>query len=577
MGIHTAAILVLIQSLGQAKTVVVNHRGSGPGGLKQVLDSLQAGDAVVFNLPRDSETVVIDSQLVLSKSLSIDGSNSAGSGRPVVLKVPVTYGEAKANPLLKASPFRVLKITAGMVSLRNLSIQGGQVGLMSKPNERLGPDDWRGGGIFIAAGDSVRVSMAKVMVSGSGVYDSSDERLSSGSSNAYGGGIYNAGNLILDSCKVTGNRTYARIARGDAVSSGGGIYNAGRMTIRSSVISGNAAVSQANDYWQTPDGLSSGGGIHNQGYLELIASTVHGDSALAAAEFSDMGASTAEGGGLCSRGILRILNSTLHGNLSRSSVRGEKTYSRGNAYALGGGVSVTGSAELVSTTLSGNVVLSIGLSDNFRIGGGLYLKGDSHILNTIVTGNLVSVNPANPTLGAADDVGGEPGRIRAHYSVFGTLPPVDSIVKHGGTWGPGSQRDIPATNLFGTFAPQLADHGGPTQTLSVPARSPAAAHGARVGEYRLRDTTHYNAFWDGNAWKTTTGADLADVTEVTLDQRGVLRGSPPCMGAYYVQGTVNTRPRPPYSDYAQDIDRRDAGIGFNALGRASRFGRYIKP
>ncbi len=108
-------MLCLAHSLGDAKTVVVTQRGSGPGWLRMVLDSLQSGDAVVFNLPQDSETVVLDSQLVLSKSLSIDGSNSAGSGKPVTLKVPVTHAEATANPKLRASPFRVLKIAKGNV------------------------------------------------------------------------------------------------------------------------------------------------------------------------------------------------------------------------------------------------------------------------------------------------------------------------------------------------------------------------------------------------------------------------------------------------------------------------------
>lgn len=555
---RTLALMLLAMSMGHAKTLTVTQRGPGPDGIMAVVDSAQSGDLILFNLPQDSETVILESQLILSKNLSIDGSNILGSGKPVTLKVPTTYAEAKANPALAVSHHRAIKILKGKVSIRNLTLQGGQVSSYQTPGDSTFQDYFKGGALLIAGGDSTQVLLTKVTVSGSGVYDSSDYRLQDGSVSAEGGGIYNAATLTMDSCRILGNMVYSHIARGSANSLGGGVYNRGILTVRSCEFIGNTTFSRSNNYWLRPYGLSSGGGIYNVGYLEVHSSTFHRDTSFATANFDIDGQCIAEGAGLGNTGKLRVVNSTFQGNVTRSTVAGERSYARGYSYSQGAGISNTGSAEIASITVTGNAAFSYGESNSIGTGVGVHFLGETHILNSIITGNLAGATPSAPPIGTASDLSGDAGKLKAFSNLFGTAPHPDSVAKYGGTWGPGNQGNVAPTNAFGSFAPALADNGGPTLTLAIHARSPGAGNGIRVGEYRLGDTTHYNAYWNGAAWKTTTGADAVGVTEVTRDQRGTLRDSPPCMGAFYIAGALDNRdasrlPKSPEGDLDFEI------------------------
>lgn len=82
-----------------------------------------------------------------------------------------------------------------------------------------------------------------------------------------GGGIWNAGDLTLERCKITENHVYWEPWNPfPTVSAGGGIYNdhLGKATINDCTISGNEA------YW--------GAGIYNEGSLMVNGGTILGNN-----------------------------------------------------------------------------------------------------------------------------------------------------------------------------------------------------------------------------------------------------------------------------------------------------------
>ena len=103
----------------------------------------------------------------------------------------------------------------------------------------------------------------------------------------YGGGVHNAGTLLIRGCVIQNHRAYYGV----------GIYNSGMLTVNDSVISGNHC---------THDG--EGGGIYNteSGSIELANAGIIGN--VAGNDFSF-------GGGIYNAGgALRITNSTIAGN-----------------------------------------------------------------------------------------------------------------------------------------------------------------------------------------------------------------------------------------------------------------------
>jgi hypothetical protein len=84
-----------------------------------------------------------------------------------------------------------------------------------------------------------------------------------------GGGIYNAGTLVLNNCVVTGNSSgggnfLMGNAGGTSGGGGGGIYNSGILSLYHSVVAGNSAGGGADGGWG-----GNGGGIENDGVCVL--------------------------------------------------------------------------------------------------------------------------------------------------------------------------------------------------------------------------------------------------------------------------------------------------------------------
>jgi len=161
-----------------------------------------------------------------------------------------------------------------------------------------------------------------------------------------GGGIYNAGGLML---------TDAAVITNTATTSGGGIFNdaPGTINLKNVVISGNKA--------------KSGAGIYNDGVATLDSSTVNGNIA-----------STDNGGGIFNQGTLMTTNAVLNNN------------SATGAGGIGGAIYNTtagGRITITTTTISGN---------NGRFGGGI-----GNDMNATVTVDRSTINGNTVT-----DIGG---------------------------------------------------------------------------------------------------------------------------------------------------------------------------
>lgn len=168
--------------------------------------------------------------------------------------------------------------------------------------------------------------------------------ITNGSSGASsGGGVFNAGILVLNQCTVSSNTTTI---------AGGGAYNAGILTVNGSSFVGNASASL----------VQAGGGIANGGTLTVNQSTFTRNSA------NGGGAIYTEPGSL-----LTLRQSTVVSNV---------------AFCCFGGISVyaVSGATLVNTIVSGNS------PDNS------FVNGFSFFTNNFVGGN--------PMLAALGDYGG---------------------------------------------------------------------------------------------------------------------------------------------------------------------------
>jgi hypothetical protein len=528
--VFTHLLMLFAFSLKAAVITVTSNADTGAGALPPAITSALKGDTILFQLPAGSETVVVNKQITLAKAVTIDGSNAAGSGTRVTVKVPVSYAEARANASLVPSAFRVFLITGGKIVLRNLSIIGGRVGPESQYKAR-------GGAVAITGRDSTNVTMTGVSISGSCARDSVENRLGVSGVYSYGGGIYNEGRLLMDSCAVFQNAlysfAYANAGATSSTSDGGGIYNSWVMELRRSTVSQNKAKAFA-EYDASPTGYARGGGISNKGILTIEASTVNNDTAESESMFYQNGSAYCYGGGIYNDGKMAVCMSTLYGNAAFSkaapgsshvSFPADLTTSYGGCMYLGD----TAKTEIVSSTIVDNRISAVSSMRAYYYGRSIYSCGATSLVNCIVTG---------PGAYQLMDVCYSEGVLRAYNNYVGYATRSDTFALKGGIWEASNRIDRVTTDLFGDQTPLLRDNGGPTKTIALPPNSNAAGNGVRTGSYGAGAAVHYDAFWTGSVWiAASTGAVVSDVREMTVDQRGTPIELPPSVGSYYLKGS----------------------------------------
>jgi hypothetical protein len=207
-----------------------------------------------------------------------------------------------------------------------------------------------------------------------------------------GGGIHNAGTLMIVNTTVSGNSSYDSGAPAGGL--GGGIYNAGTgtLTVLQSTISGNTATRSR------PGANGAGGGIYNAGRLTITNSTLSWNQAA-----DNYPAMAAYGGGIANESgsstmINMINNSTISQNeaLIKTPV--------GNGATYGGGIyNKSGTALTVQNSI---------LANNSN-GGNCYGSLTSHGYNMSSDGTCTKSlhdsgdrNNTNPNLGPLRNNGG---------------------------------------------------------------------------------------------------------------------------------------------------------------------------
>jgi hypothetical protein len=164
--------------------------------------------------------------------------------------------------------------------------------------------------------------------------------LNGGTTTAPGGGVRNAGTLILDRVTLSGNTALNN--------NGGGLENTGSALVAHSLLAANASRGAAGD--------RDGGAIHNDGTLTVFASRLSGNIA------------AHDGGGVFTTAghTARIIQSTIASN------------SAGN---LGGGIDNNGMTTLIRTVVRFN----LGIGDP-TAGGGIHNAAGTVTLRRSIVG-----------------------------------------------------------------------------------------------------------------------------------------------------------------------------------------------
>lgn len=212
-----------------------------------------------------------------------------------------------------------------------------------------------------------------------------------GGERSAGGGIYNAGTLLLSFSTVISNTTgsgdFALVDGGH----GGGIYNLGTLTLDHAWVATNATgrgggASVGSSYGG--DG-GYGGGIYNHGSLVLLGSTVSGNRTEVGG-IGGEGGSGGLGGGVYNSGTLKLIDSTIDSN---------RTGNGGNGWWLGGRGGLGGGIYSSSTlTISNSIVVSntcgqggggpAGYGVRGGDGGGIHNDGTMVVTDSVVLHNM---------------------------------------------------------------------------------------------------------------------------------------------------------------------------------------------
>ncbi|NQU88307.1 MAG: hypothetical protein HQ541_21375, partial [Mariniphaga sp.] len=256
--------LTMSASLMAADQVVTSNANSGAGTLRQAIVDATDGDEITFNLTSGNETITILSELGITESLTINGSNTVGSGTEVTVQV-TTPG---------ASTYRVFNCSGSgkTVSISNMTIKGGDIGSLS------GSDAY-GGSINLTNGT---LNLEKVVISASGA--------------DYGGGLCITNNAI---CTISNSSLADCFAdnKGGAIRLGNS--STGLLTITNSTFSGNSSIDNGG-------GISAGISTN----IQITNSTLYANR------------SNVQGGGLITAGTLALDHVTIAHNHSDNNDSG---------------------------------------------------------------------------------------------------------------------------------------------------------------------------------------------------------------------------------------------------------------
>jgi predicted outer membrane repeat protein len=313
-----------------------------------------------------------------------------------------------------------------------------------------------GASLFLSAGTWKRSGGTGRVVTNHGTFGTGDAQIQGGSfttacdgtsATGCGGGIFNDGVLWLRAI-VTGN----------TADLGGGVYEKGENgSYGNSTISGNTAV-------------RNGGGIYNLGNPNLYSVTIDGNSAVdGAGVYNDVhvagtsamhferctisnNQASGKGGGIYTKHTIYIDTSTIARN---SALNSSSTGNGGGIYATQG--PSQNYLELYWSTVAFNRSNCHSVKNACTNGAGVFVSGS---VATKSDFSLFSNNTRGSNNQPSDYFGNahtdDPSNIGSFFSTVADTITNDSDLRD------------PNTRLSGT----LADNGGPTLTLALPAGSP---------------------------------------------------------------------------------------------------------
>lgn len=409
-------------SLPANTLTVTNTNDSGTGSLREAIATAQPNDTINFNLNNCPCTITLASELVINKSLIIQGPGAEQltvSGNNVVRVFNIAAGNlnvtlsgikiANGKGATSGGGGGIFNASTGTVNVTNSTLSGN---FSADPNCCSG-----GGGIFNSNTGTVNITNSTL----SGNTNPSTGR--------YGGGVYNTkGTVNIINSTLSGNTA--------AESAGGGaIFNAnGTVTIINSTLSGNVATQGSTG--------SSGGGIYNVagGTVTVIGSLLSSNSGK-------------EGGAIFnSQAAVIVINSTLSGNSNIGSGRGG-----GAIFNNGSGSTVT----VTNCTISGN--------SGKDSGGGIFnaSNGTLNVKNTIIA--LNSATTSGPDVSGNFNSQG--------YNLVGK-----AVGSTGFTIGVNNDLVGSIATPINPMLGPLANNGGPTQTMTLLSGSPALDRGSAAND-----------------------------------------------------------------------------------------------
>ena len=447
-----------------------------------VLPSVASAATLTFKVNTTSDThdahpgtgVCADSTGRCSLRAAIEEANAEASGSRTTIDVPAnkymlslgTLVLTRNKTAIVGSGVVVLKGTgnyqimnvgpAGLATVSDVKMTAGNAGtghgggLANSGTTKLNSvtisnsTAAQGGGIYNHAGATL--TLVKSTVTNNTAADSSTNSRQGGS----GGGILNAGSLVLNDSTVSGNYAgrggFGGTDPAGAGGNGGGIDNTGNVTATGSTISGNVGgtggLGLSGNEASGPGG--NGGGVYSPlgSSVSLTGSTVESNTSGSSGPAGETPFPLAgNGGGIWSGGTLTVTGSTFSSNtgglgnagsgsgggiftsgtasISSSSFTGDtggppsSVPGAGGPGGNGGAVDNAGTLTLTNSTLSNDAGGSGGSSSNGGNGGGLYssagsatLSGDTFASDAGGTGgNSIPVDPGCTAPGLGGDGG----------------------------------------------------------------------------------------------------------------------------------------------------------------------------
>ena len=430
---------------------VTNDSDAGAGSLREAVHDVDTGGTIV--IPSGIGEITLTGELVVDKSLMIEGAGSAqtaidaGTGADSTRVLHVVGSPQVVVSGVQFTGGRVVKPGGVPETGGGIEVDGGSLALVDSlvtnnvvdTSGGMAGDGISEGGGIAALGASSSLALVNTTVS-------DDRALGGKDGDAFGGGIYAEGSLVIEGGLVQGNT-----AVGAALDGGGIEYNGSAAAILENLsVTGNVAEPAAGG---TANGDGGGIDLHS-GTGDTLTNVTVADNLMTVDDPTAM-TGVAEGGGISFRSPgATLVNATVTGNTVSANVMS-------GGEALGGGVSAGAAATVLSSTIASNTSTASG-TGLVSEGGNLWTGAEVDFKNSIVANGAVA--------------NGEQNCFPA--------PPGGSIVSDGhniedldmcGFDGPGDQ-----VNISPALQP-LAENGGPVQTLALQPGSPAIDAGDNDG------------------------------------------------------------------------------------------------